>query len=343
MPALRSLIYGMVALLLAGCGQLVSEKLAVPRTIETEKCAVGKTLVVLPFADYTYADDIEDSYKRNQAFMEALTDELVARGFHMPPQEDTIKFLSEQDIVRVASMGSVNVPTAKVSSLERELGSNWSMAMKQEIARNIAEERARLAAISRQGDNTTNGLDSQSLSLIAGTFNADYIVRGRLIKYEVEQENTWNPLKKGLLPVVYGGANRTLFGVAKSEKYDMLGNLAIGYGVGAALGDQATNPYTLYDKADPAGANSLVWGLGGAAIGYLAHQGGKTNSASVELRIWVQEPDTGNVIWTNRIEVSVKPQSVFAETDTAKLFDTAVDKAVGALVQDFVTKTKAML
>jgi hypothetical protein len=59
--------------------------------------------------------------------------------------------------------------------------------------------------------------------------------------------------------------------------------------------------------------------------------------------LWVQDPQTGEVVWTNSVKVLVKPQSVFAETRKDELFDTAVLQAVAALTEDFVNKTKTSL
>ena len=74
--------------------------------------------------------------------------------------------------------------------------------------------------------------------------------------------------------------------------------------------------------------------LTGAAAGLLSTKS-RGNEARVELRLWVQSPETGNVVWTNRVEVKVKPQTVFADTSAKNLFNIAINKAVSALVEDF--------
>ncbi len=58
--------------------------------------------------------------------------------------------------------------------------------------------------------------------------------------------------------------------------------------------------------------------------------------AAVQIRMWVQEAATGNVIWSNRIKVQVSPESVVADNQYDTLFETAIDKGVTTLVDHFV-------
>jgi hypothetical protein len=54
------------------------------------------------------------------------------------------------------------------------------------------------------------------------------------------------------------------------------------------------------------------------------------------LRIWVQEAATGNLVWTNRVDVKVSPESVYADRQYDMLFDTAIHKGVNTLIDNFV-------
>ena len=99
----------------------------------------------------------------------------------------------------------------------------------------------------------------------------------------------------------------------------------------------------MIDKANPSRANSAVWGIGGAGVAYLAKQGGETSQAAVQLRVWMQDAESGDVIWTNRVDVKVAPQTIFADNDRDNLFQTAVDRAVAVLVQDFWAKNELYL
>ena len=329
MSAIKGTLCGMLALLLAGCGLTVKESLTTNHPEAASSCAINKRIVVLPFADYTsLTDDLSASYPRNMIIMEALTDQLSGKGFRMPVQEDMLKYLTDNQIIKIMASDSANPLNGNLVN-EMKNG-EWSVPMREEISKLLNADRDQTSQAPFM-----NGLDQKTLAQIGQVFGARYIMRGRIIKYGMEQENTWTPLKKGLLPLFFTSTNRMLFGIAKSETYDNLGVMVIGGGIGAAIGNNATTPYTYADKIDPAGANATVWGIAGAGLGYLANQGGRTAQAMVELRLWVQNSETGEVIWTNRSEVSVTPDSVFAKNDQQELLKVAVTKAVHSLVNDF--------
>jgi hypothetical protein len=296
-------------------------------------------MIILPFADYTYTEDAERAFRRNINIMENLTASLTDKGFRLPVREDLLKYLAESKIV------TINQDTAKATDRSGYIqhaissDSSWSTDMKAEMAKIVAAE----SDSSTKMQPHNYALDSKTLAKVAAQFNADLVMRGQLLRYESDEENTWSPLKRGIFPVVFGGTNRALFGVTNSETYDTLGSVLIGAATGAAIGDGATSPYDATEKLNPGRANSFVWGLGGAALGYMSSKGGHANRAAVQLRLWVQDPQTGEVVWTNSVKVLVKPQSVFAETRKDELFDTAVSKAVAALTDDFVSQTKASL
>ena len=62
---------------------------------------------------------------------------------------------------------------------------------------------------------------------------------------------------------------------------------------------------------------------------------GDVPQAVIQIRIWVQDAYTGNIVWTNRTNVEVSPQSVFADYQYDALFETATEKAVAGLMNDF--------
>jgi hypothetical protein len=245
--------------------------------------------------------------------MENLTDQLVSRGYQLPVHEDLMKYLADENIINVEPVSH---------SLDKEMQGDWSSAMKAELAQLIAAD---------QGHNGNSGnttaLDQKTLAKIAADFQSGYIMRGRIIKYELGEENSWNPMKKGIIPVITGTTSRAMWGVAESEFYDDL-NLMVTGGLIGMTANQNLDSTTI--------SNSSA-GWIGAGAGYLSTKS-RGNEAQVELRLWVQSPETGNVVWTNRVEVKVKPQTVFADSNAKNLFNIAINKAVSALVEDFTTK-----
>jgi|GEM_PF-3046257 len=337
MSALRLITIGIIALMISGCGQLVSERLNLSGNDSQERCT-SKKMVILPFADYTYTEDAERAFQRHVNIMENLIANLSGKGFRLPVQEDLLKYLADNKIVTMGSDANAFVDPGYIQHAIAK-DASWSSDMRSALAE-IADKERDFA-----GNNQRNNfaLDAEALAKVANQFNADLVMRGQLIKYEFGEENTWSPLKRGIMPVVFGGTNRALFGVTNSEKYDSLGSVLIGAAAGAAIGDSATSPYDFTEKINPGRQNSMIWGMGGAALGYMSSKGGHANRVAVQLRLWVQDPQTGEVVWTNSVKVLVKPQSVFAETRKDELFDTAVSQAVSALTEDFVNNTKAAL
>jgi len=338
MPAIKSLAIGFMAFMLTGCGQLISEKLAVSDSNRMPTCT-GKKLVILPFADYSYSEDGERAFNRNLIIMENLNARLSEKGFRLPIQEDLLQYLADSGIVKVGTELSAPGRPGYLPNLIAK-DDSWSAAMKKELTQ-IANTDSKQP----KADNRSKGiaLDQAALAKIAGNFNADLIMRGRISQFELDEENTWDPMKRGLFPVVFSGGSRALFGVTNSQDYDTFGSVVTGGLLGSAIGSQTSIPYDTTEKINPDRFNGMVWGIGGAALGYMSSKGGHANQAAVQLRLWVQDPKSGEVIWTNSIKVLVKPQTIFAETREDKLFDTAITQAISALTRDFVNTTKSVL
>lgn len=334
MSAIKSLAIGFMAFALTGCGQLVSEKLAVSSSAPPQVCT-GKKIVILPFADYSYQEDADRAFRRNIDIMDNLLARLSEKGFRVPIPEDLLKYLSDNNIVKLS---------ADLSSQPGRPGSVQSLLSDQEVW--SPKMKTALAEIANPGQKQViqgAALDKETLAKIAANFEADLIMRGRIIKLEMGEENTWDPMKRGVFPVLFGGTNRAMFGVTNSESYDSIGSTLAGAALGSSIGSVADFPYDSSSRLNPDSANAGAWGLGGAVAGYMASKGGHANQAAVQLRLWVQDPKTGEVIWTNSVKVLVMPQTVFAETREDKLIDTAIAQAVAALTKDFVNKSKAVL
>ncbi len=287
MDRLKYLVIGILALFLAGCGkgQVVVETLNVAEGPSASAVGHGKSIVILPFADYSEGN-IASAQKRNMLVTEALTDRLIVNGFSLPVQEDVYDYLVSENVI------SVNK-----SSLAVELNNDWSDAMKAEITTYMAQ--AENDKVQIAGDSSsTHGLDTKTVSQIGRQFNADYIVRGRILEFKTRQGTSWAPNRRGFLPVIFESTGRAVFGYASSDSYD---------------------------KGDASRTTDLTYG-----------QGPVDGEGMVQIRMWVQEAATGNVIWTNSIKVQVSPESVVADNQYDTLFDTAIDKSVTTLVDHFV-------
>ena len=360
MAVKRFFLYGFLALFVSGCGSghSVTETLHIPDTPRAgDVCATDKTLVLLPFADYSSGDDVISVYDRSRSVTEALTDKFVDKGFKMPIQEDVTQYLVDTDIIRLP-------PQDGSSSLKKELDGEWSDLMKGELEKFIAADIAQKNALGGGTGNPANapgvhGLNKMTISKLGRRFNADYIVRGRIIEYNLQKEHTWNLKKKGILPFIMGGTTQAAFGFAESEEYDNLNNIALWGLAGSIIGYNAETPFdpkstkTTVDGAVKTKStsgdsnadfwNSVTWGFVGGGAAYLVNHSGETPEAIVHLRVWVQDSATGEVVWTNRAEVKVAPESIYGDKRSNEMFKTAVNRATTILVDDFWNKTKAVM
>jgi len=336
----RYLLYGLLVLLISGCGQTVKESLKVQ---PTPKSTAGsdKTIVILPFADYSYADDIESAYRRNMFVTENITDQLVSNSFHVSVPEDVFQYLASQDIINLKAYEG-----GKTTQLEDELRGEWSPAMKQELQRYIDltnNQSNDKAVIDSPG---THGLTPQEIVKIGRHFNADYIVRGRIVEYKTRQDPSWNPMKKGWLTFITGSTNKLTFGNASTAQYDMYGSMITGAFWGGLLGsgldwpwDPAEADQTILGISGGRDANTILWAGIGSELGRLGHNSGDNPEAVVQLRMWVQDAYTGDIVWTNRVDVKVSPESVLADYQYDALFESATERAIDTLISNFVAKS----
>jgi hypothetical protein len=327
----RYLLYVLLALLVSGCGQTVQKSLKIQPAIKSTAGA-DKSIVILPFADYSYADDIETAYRRNLYVSENLTDQLVSNSFHLPIQEDVFRYLIRQNIVSL-----VAYQDTKTANLERELDDEWSGLMKTQLQRYINHSKSSTGNQTSMESPGTHGLTQQEVVKIGRYFGADYIVRGRIIEYKTREDPSWNPLKKGILTFVGGTTSKLAFGNANSEQYDLTGYMIAGALWGGLLGSTANWPWdkdggtSILGFSGGQDANTVLWGAVGSQFGQVAHDS-KNAQAVVQLRIWVQDAYTGDVVWTNRVDVKVSPASVLADHQYDALFESATEKAISTLI-----------
>jgi hypothetical protein len=348
MAVKKFFLYGLLALLVSGCasGYSVTETLHVQDTPSANVCATDKTVVLLPFADYSSGDDFVSVYTKSRNVTEALTDRFVMKGFKMPVQEDVTRYLVDTNIIQLASVDT----TAR---LQQEMEGEWSNTMKGEFQKWMDADRIMNSAKSGGADHPENapgvhGLDKRMISKLGRKFNADYVVRGRIIEYNLQKEHTWEMQKMGFIPFVIKGSTQAAFGFAESEYYDNLNSITLWGLAGAIIGKEVEYPVDVgtatLNAGDHANAwNAVLWGFGGAGMAHLANHSGEMPEAIVHLRIWVQDTETGEVVWTNRAEIKVAPQTIYGDNRSNEMFKMAVNKATTLLVDDFWDKTKAIM
>ena len=333
MKSVIHVMFAIFALMLGGCGHTVVETINAPEVPVHGAAGFGKTVVVLPFADYSQGDSIASAERRSMMITESITDKLTANGFSLPVQEDVFQYLVAEHIINpVAYQGQTS------SSLSYELTDEWSNVMKKELSGYLeTQKRESMAAAGIPG---AHGLTTAAIAKIGRQFGADYVIRGRILEFKTRDENSWNPWKRGIIPFVMRGSNRILFGYADSAAYDADNASLAGLIVGAVAGHEIINWPN--DSFMGIGAskdtNALLWGAAGSELGRRsAGHAGDVSQAAVQMRMWVQEASTGNVIWTNRISVEVTPRSFFADNQYDTLFNDAINQCVSSLINNFIS------
>ncbi|MCD6268590.1 MAG: hypothetical protein J7J71_00450, partial [Deltaproteobacteria bacterium] len=69
----------------------------------------------------------------------------------------------------------------------------------------------------------------------------------------------------------------------------------------------------------------------------------KVPRAVVQIRIMVQDAHTGRLVWSNRSEVEVIPESIYANQEYRKLIAKAINRATGSLVANFISTVESDL
>ncbi len=229
---LRYVAFVVVMLLMTvACGQLTKETVSL---VPTDRITPsGIRVVIMPFADYTPDSSPELYQRRNLLVTEALEDEFARYGLIAVLEEDVVDYLLNEQIIEAPEILFANTPNNNYMRSEVESG-NWSTAMTQELNYAITqnedlEKRANPFAAGTQGSFLHIALNSQEVVKIGDFFAADYIVRGRLIEFEkgVAKDN-FNPFQVGILPFFFNSSQRMLFGLAKSDNYELMDKMAIG-------------------------------------------------------------------------------------------------------------------
>ena len=293
---------------LVGCGTTVQESLKVNNELRTN-IGQGRKVVIMPFADYTEADDLESAFRRNLFVNENMMDKFRQNGFMFPVQEDVFRYLINRNIINV--VGYAQNPTR---SVEYELQKGWSAAMKGEMMKYAKEARKAMHHNPALDSPGTLGLDPAEVTQLGQNFAADYVVRGSIIQYKARKDPSWAPWRKGIIPFVTGVTSQIAFGQARSDTYDNLGDIVTGGTLGAIYGYQSNNwPFTTRNKD---------------ILGVTGHQ--------VQLRMYVQDAYNGEVVWANRVDVKVSPESVLADYQYDNLFEQATEQAIKVLMDDFM-------
>lgn len=331
-----------------------------------------KKVAIFPFADYSHQQDHlgTDQWGGNIKIIEEITDHLVAHGISVTVQEDINTLLVDHDIIRPIDKdkyliyGTFEDSDQKnkiITSPEYELENyEHSPTMTNEIMKIINRNKnkqklSKSASPIVQGN--TVGLTREKIVDLGQDLGVDLIIRGRIIDYGYKDIGTLNPLYRGFVPVVIDSVKDLLFGATGSYGYEddleniesILTGAALGYVAGNQLIDRSTSHSSSITRglvsrrtsSSDVDHDTYKWqgAAVGAGAGWMAAQHPKKakRSAVMQVRIYAQDTETGDVRWSNRVEIEYTPKSNFAynETHPKVMFDKVVKEGVKALMDSF--------
>jgi len=308
--------FGTAMLYTGGCQPLVTQTISPsqPDFDPSIKSGIKENVVLMPMADYSHGNASDKASRRQARIMAALSHQLSGIGMLPAIQEDVNAYLFNKNIISPVQ--------EDISQYDPE---KWGSYVK-----GIAD-----SIITSNSDNQTNnsiGVSPEIIKELGARFHSPYLLRGRIIEYRVGQDRTFNPLRRGILPFAVDGSSSTLFGIAKSDQYDLWQEMTTAGTVGALIGTNASGPYNGSPSAY--GSNAAVWGAVGAGTAYLAHQGGDVPEARIQLELALQSTSDGQVLWSNRTEFTVTPGSAYDRYDQQYLLAQAMEEAAASLVRD---------
>ncbi len=339
-----------------------------------------KKVAIFPFADYSHQQDQLGitEWGGNIKILEEITDHLSSHGLSVIIQEDVNTLLVDQEVIKpvdkekyliYGTFEEEDQAHKIVGTPQHELNNyEHSPAMTEELLQVIKRENRKKNKKKSKSpilQGTTVGLTKEKVVDIAQVLGADLILRGRIIDYGFKDIGTLNPLYRGVIPVVIDGVKDIFFGATGSYGYEedlgdienMLVGAALGYAIGNNILDRSTSSSSSISNGLIARRvskkrvnhdNYAMEGAGvGAVAGWMASQHPKKakRAAVVQVRIYAQDGETGDVLWTNRVEIEYLPKSNFAyaETHPKAMFDIAVKESIKALMDSFFVEAESVL
>ena len=342
-----------IVLCFAGCGGTLKETVAPSGGVlldNNQQAAIGVSKVaVFPFSDYSHQQSAlrTDLWGGNVKILEEVTDSIVARGIQVAIQEDVNSLLVDNNIIQPLAEQQLMFGTAGGDTPEmrsRIIGTpeydlvniQHSDEMREAIVDVIKNERA--LEFAQQPPVQTPVLQGASVGLtremvkyLGEEMGADLIIRGRIIEYGYKEVNTYNPLKRGFLPVLYEPIKDVFLGAPEPDRYETdLGepyDSRFGYGLGFWLGEQT--------RKDVTGAWDTLMHNSFGLVAEL-HPRKKDVSSIVQIRMYAQDVKTGDIIWSNRVETEFNPNTGmnFKSKHPKAMFDRNIKRGVKLLMDD---------
>ena len=336
-----------------------------------------KKVAVFPFADYSYQQNSirPDEWGGNIKIQEAILDHLVAHGLSVAVQEDVNTLLVDHDIIRPIEEaylieGTFNEKAGKnplddVSSPEYTLVNHtYTQVMRDEIIDIISQGGSKHQSQKKKSpvlQGVTVGLSKEKVVELAQALDVDLILRGRILDFGIKETASSKIKDSGFVPVVFRGTRDFLLGGAGSydsgeieQRQGILPSI-FGNGSDMMLGSANSNGYEAgledinnISLGTTAGAiaNGTTGGLVGLGVGYLVGQQPKRSkrTAVMQVRLYAQNGATGEVMWSNRVEIEYSPANNKDNENTHRrvMYDNVVREGVKSLMGGFFANAEGV-
>jgi hypothetical protein len=333
--------------LFPSCGATVKETVQPIKTdnVHFEKCSnpvniTGvRRVAILPLADYSHSQRFVHPMLcvGNLVLQEEIMDQLTTYGLTVAVQEDVYTSLVNMGVIR-----PLKTRTPKVGTTRYELASyDYSDTMR-EILVEMASNEKQLPSPIAEG--MTIGLSKANIAKLRKELKVDMVIRGRILALGSMRKRTWNPLKRGILPLVLDPIKLLAYGASpdayeedldtdsaywKTYRRVLEGDLEeADYGLfGSGLG------YIIGHQSNAAWMGTAIGGF--AALISAAHPNG-FDSSVIQVRLYAQDARTGDILWTNRVELEYTPNSPFdfEAMHPRSAFRTIARRAIKSLMDD---------
>jgi hypothetical protein len=302
-------------------------------------------VLILPFADYTpYTYDFSQPayWKRNALVLEALQDGFDQFGFLPAMMDDVIGYLFSNNMI--VAMNQAQTPDVPISMATQSVLLTYASASHRDAKKALREaayhniSKSMSKNVEEYIRNKNVPLDYTHLQSMSLYFNTDYIVRGRIVEYGMEDKDSPNPLQTGILPFTLRTGPRMSVGYSKTDYYEALGSFTMG----EFLGPIGARSFPLITRgmglsASSANAfNSYLWAGFDSSIDLMVYEEDKAPKAYIQIGMLVQSAKTGDILWFNSVAFGTSPQRVFGEKSPWILYDSAIQQAAKSLVEDLV-------
>ncbi len=328
----KTILFLLSIIFLTGCASLTLKKssyLAKPAGPSFNPDNIKK-VAIFPFADYSYQQSFVEPLRwgLNTEIIEDLTDEFIKKGIMVIPQEDVNGLLISEDIMKPIESEEVAGALQRIQdTIQKELSAispeyelkrkEHSEEMRAEIEE-MTRDKNKEAVLNRiletlslkepvfQG--ATVSLTNDKIKELGASLGADVIVRGRIIEAG-NLKKTANPAfsNQGVVYSILNPMKIFFFGQG-----DRLASL--GYAQQEKYEDGILDAYSF--KASPTGSNLAL----------------------VQIRIYLQDVKTGEIIWSGRAESTYNP-NIFKKYPK-DMFDKVVKKITVSLARDLFKKRK---